>query len=269
MIRLKFVHYLIYVVVLFSNLSILVVFGSREVQSYPFFVLVGKFDDTCGGVLINPDTVLTAANCLYDRKRNQWPRDDQIYILFGHFEKEWNVKYCACDKYKVHANFNPNVTSGPVPYDIALIRLQSRIGKTASKYFARPCRFNLANARNRYQFGILVGLFNEYAHIKPRMLMDVVMQKYETCGRYDEIGYHINTTHQICYNVPDSSSSYKCDLGNPLFHREEENYLCLLGIVSFTFTADCHYPDYPIVFTSVATFANWIRRTSKLLKALS
>ena len=225
------------------------VIGTRDAQHYPFFAVVGRGDVTCGGALITPNLVATAATCLYDQKRNQWPEPQQIYVLHGCFKKEWNVRYYSCEQYKVHYGFDPKISRGPAPYDIALVRIKKIDGTIEN--FVRPCRFSL---RNYYQFGTLIGLAptNRNQNMKSRGLVATVLQKYDKCGKFENVGYHFNLTHQECYRIVGKVSEYISDLGSPLFYQEGDHVKCLLGIVNYTFENSDH-TDYTIVFTSVLT----------------
>ena len=248
------------------NLSLGII-GGRMAQSYSFFVVVGNGDDTCGGSLLSIDTVLTSATCIYDRKRNQWPSADQIYVLHGSFHEEWNLKYYSCEQYKVHFKFDPAKLGGPVPYDIAIIKLENRV--EALDRYARPCRFNLASERNHYQLGTVigVGLINQNPDIKPRGLREGVVVRNETCGKYADDGLNVNLAHQICYSIPGKTAACFGDLGSPLLYTNNRNERCLLGIVSYVFE-ECDHPDYPSVFISVIAMKNWLRRVFRIIKTL-
>ena len=245
---------LFYFTVPTENLGII---GGKNAQSYSFFVFVGHGDDSCGGALLTPYMVITAASCLFDRKRKQWPSPEQIYVLHGDFKNELNVKYYSCERYKPYPAFDPTV-KGPAPFNIALVRLERGVEPFGS--FARLCRSNLATERNRYQFATLIGLglTHQNPDVRPGRLMEAVLNKSGTCGRYVKDGYPMNVDSQFCYSGPGKKSACVGDLGSPLLYKNDGNVVCILGVVSYIFE-QCDHPDYPTVFTSVVSTKNWIR----------
>ena len=242
-----------------------VIGGTHAEISCSFFAFVGRGDNTCGGALTQPDVVVTAASCLYDRKRQKWPSAEQIYILHGCFKSEMNVKYYSCEQYLVHYLFNPRISEGPLPYDMALVKLERGVDKNEN--FARPCRYNLASERDNYRFGTLIGLglTNQNPDIKPQGLMQAVLQKSDSCGEYEKNGYRVNKAHQVCYSVPGLASACVGDTGSPLLYKDDGNTICLLGIASYSFQK-CDHPDYPTVFTSVEGLRGWMRKSLHLFK---
>ena len=77
-----FLHLLL---IVFEVANVLTIYGGDNVDHYPFFVTVEANRVFCGGTIIAPDSVLTAARCLYNsnKKRFVW-----LTFLVGAFTKK-------------------------------------------------------------------------------------------------------------------------------------------------------------------------------------
>ena len=56
-----------------------------EKQSYPFLVKVYMDKFFCGGTLITPKAVLTAAHCLHHEDEDRWALNNEISIKTADF----------------------------------------------------------------------------------------------------------------------------------------------------------------------------------------
>ena len=57
------------------------IIGGTPAEYYPFFVRVPRGNDFCGGVIVDPKIVLTAAHCLYYNKLHRWATFLEVYVL--------------------------------------------------------------------------------------------------------------------------------------------------------------------------------------------
>ena len=126
---------------------------------YPFFVGVVFCDDSsCGVTVIAPDTVITAAHCLYSPKEKLCASFENIIILKSDFpNKHWpntSILY-QCEHYKKHGFYKPDVNEGFNPYDTELIKLtESMIFKDPQIETLQPCADVTLDVNIGYAIGI-------------------------------------------------------------------------------------------------------------------
>ena len=73
--------YLVFFITLSKFRAIFGIIGGTPAEYHPFFVLVPKGDELCGGVIVASDIVLTAARCLYYDNWNRWATALEVYVL--------------------------------------------------------------------------------------------------------------------------------------------------------------------------------------------
>ena len=213
----------------------------------------------CGGTIITADTILTAANCLYDLEKHRWASANEISVFQGNFStpSPWRGTTLRARRYKVHENFVPNY-GFPQSYDIALIKLQTYLEFLSfSKSVLQVC--HQANYQHARFIGL--GLISELLRLPSNRLMETKLYRHETCGEYSRAGQPIDDSRQVCYNDP--GRTYVChgDVGGPLLvHKRRHNLTCILGISSYV-AKTCTDARFPPIFTSATVFSRWVSRT--------
>ena len=226
----------------------------------PFFVLVLRGDNICGGSIVSIDAVLTAANCLFDQQERRWAFTYELSVFQGALSAPypWKGKNFPIEKYATHQLYQPHIYNFPAVFDIALIKLRGRLElKSYNESVLNICY------RSKYWYGRFVGLglVNQTLQAPAMSLMETLLFRDEQCGVYQREGLSIDETKQICYSDI-HGGTYAChgDIGGPLLvYKQRSNRFCLLGISSYVAT-DCTDMRFPPIFTLASGFGSWIRK---------
>ena len=142
-----------------------------------------------------------------------------------------------------------------------------RITNHIQKTFLKPCKYGSKwQHLHKHGTAIGLGLVSQHPETRASQLMEVVLQRDETCGSYDLRQESALTPQtQICYSIPGTAATCTGDMGGPIVHEEGGHVKCVIGISSYN-VERCDDPDYPSIFMGAGILRTWIRRHVNGLK---
>nr|XP_056720928.1 chymotrypsin-like elastase family member 1 [Euleptes europaea] len=226
--------------------------NDAEKHSWPsqIFLLVdlgGGLQHQCGGTLVKPNWVLTAAHCV---NRNS----DLTVVAGDHNINQWEgtEQYLRVDRIFRHPNWNGDVNDGN---DIALLRLsQSAVLNNYVQLGSLPPAGQILP--NNYLCYIIgwgrTKINGPGASVLQQALLPVV--SYSTCSTSAYWGSKVKDT-MVCAGGDGKGDGCKGDSGGPLNCRVNGKYY-VHGVLSYG-SLPCNYWK-PSVFTRVSAYISWM-----------
>jgi len=209
----------------------------------------------CGGTIIAPDVVVTAAHCVADGNP-----DVIVAGAHDHYRPNSNVQRSRPSRVVYHQRYNPDTTLN----DIAVIKLA-----TPFKFNANVQPACLPEASEQVpdnSQGTVAGwgLTREGGGDTSNILMQVgipVISQTSCARQYASQGIRIDGAAMLCAGYPQGGKdSCQGDSGGPFVFKGTNGYT-LHGVVSFG--VGCARAGSPGVYARVSNYIQWINATVK------
>lgn len=236
---------------------------NAEIKDTPWQVSIIAGESTsnlsghfCGGSLIKPNWVLTAAHCV-----NRGTMPDQVDIISGTDDLQSGGKRSSVKQIIIHERYNANTNDN----DIALLKLSRRVKASSVRAPIRLITAQEETVKVKAGETVLIsgwGYTKENGDVSPKLQRATVpVVDRNTCnaqGFYDGA----ITDNMLCAGHQEGGvDSCQGDSGGPLAVKVNNDVYALAGVVSWG--EGCARMDKPGVYARVSKYLKWINDHTK------
>ncbi|XP_034102949.1 serine protease snake [Drosophila albomicans] len=243
-----------------------------EAREFPFMALVGSKERNktevswdCGGTLIHPRFVVTAAHCLVTNEKKEQrldPNFDSPKFVVRLGELDYNSTTDDAQpqdfgivNYVVHPSYDDD-EDGAYKHDIAIIELDKNA--TINEYVAPAC-LPPSSGNDNLQLTAAGWGFTKNTGSKSSHLRKVTLDRFDDDLCISRLDLEIDRRTQFCAgSINGNGDTCNGDSGGPIF-VQHPNYNCLkilLGVTSYG--RICGKQGLPSVYTKVHLYTEWI-----------
>lgn len=234
--------------------SLLSIIGGRPAtHKYPWIVNIqGLGTNFCGGILLNPTTVLTAAHCVQNMPIRELSANRHDMKLTPQAD---GAKTFRARSMHLHPNWDPRTMS----HDVAIIKVND-YSLAASSPKIRPTKFLLDNGTFSSENAMLmIAGFGKtsYSSGASDILLeaDVPIVDQTSCNRkLKRLGMELLDDTMLCAGFENGDGADAChgDSGGPLFKYISENEIALVGLTSWGFGCLGNNFPFPGIYTRIS-----------------